>query len=636
MSERRNLTELPVELFLDGIFPHLPVADLVHLGSTSRYLADLADDEAYWHRRIQEDFNFSGADTARKTGWKFLYKRLSHPQVYVWGEKSQSRLGLSDAPKTAVRDGVPYPVRLDIPGVRIVSLVAGGMSFHAIDSRGDIYVWGVLNGETFALRNDGFAEPGQKADRPMKLILPAKFRSLSCGRLHTTALDAASQIWTFTSWGRPYRLKSSLVDKSSPDSTPVQVESGWTFSSILTQSGDVLVYWPFSGAVKVAADRKETELNAIEDPAQNIAAKARADPDNPRVVPCHWWDMEGADPVRLPRVLVHDLPELSKTGLSAEQLEEETKLVKIVGIDNCIIGLTNKGHVLRYGMLGGEESYQQGRWEYLPHFSDVEKLQTHEAYRAADNEDTPRLTPPPTMHINHISGSFRNFFAYSTGPSSVVLKGEAPTGPNPTAAASTQPTIIPELQNSAVISVVPGDYHYGALTSTGALLTWGAFSKGALGLGDPTQVELGAPGGYVDAEQLRTSVHARFGVSRPPQDVRVPSAVRFDHGKGRKREKYCFGATAAGWHTGALVIDLDPDEESDEDDDGDVTNMPGAFPDGDDPEPGEPAHDPQGPFGLGRGFGAFRVGYAGRGANRGNALNITGRGNALNTPGQLR
>ena len=74
-------------------------------------------------------------------------------------EKSQGRLGLASAPRSNVRDGVPYPVRLQIPGIRIVSLVDGGMyvfyvldtsslphdhprSFHALDSEGDIYVWG--------------------------------------------------------------------------------------------------------------------------------------------------------------------------------------------------------------------------------------------------------------------------------------------------------------------------------------------------------------------------------------------------------------------------------------------------------------------------------------------------------------
>ena len=41
-------------------------------------------------------------------------------------EKSQGRLGTLDLPRTNVRDGVPYPIRLDIPGVRVVSLIAGG------------------------------------------------------------------------------------------------------------------------------------------------------------------------------------------------------------------------------------------------------------------------------------------------------------------------------------------------------------------------------------------------------------------------------------------------------------------------------------------------------------------------------
>ena len=40
-----------------------------------------------------------------------------------------------------------------------------------------------------------------------------------------------------------------------------------------------------------------------------------------------------------------------------------------------------------------------------------------------------------------------------------------------------QPTILPELQNKGVISVVLGDYHFGALTATGKLYTWGVYTK---------------------------------------------------------------------------------------------------------------------------------------------------------------
>jgi len=139
-----------------------------------------------------------------------------------------------------------------------------------------------------------------------------------------------------------------------------------------------------------------------------------------------------------------------------------------------------------------------------------------------------------------------------------VLKGDIETSPE------TLPTIIPELQNKSVISVVLGDYHYGALTSSGKLLTWGQYSKGALGLGDPVKLPVGSPGGFAD-EQSRDRAE-RLGFGHPPS-VAVPSEVRFDHGlkvEG-KAERYCFAASASGWHTGALVIDLAGDEVPPED-----------------------------------------------------------------------
>jgi SCF-associated factor 1 len=43
--------------------------------------------------------------------------------------------------------------------------------------------------------------------------------------------------------------------------------------------------------------------------------------------------------------------------------------------------------------------------------------------------------------------------------------------------AESQPTILPELQNKGVISVVLGDYHFGALTATGKLFTWGKYTR---------------------------------------------------------------------------------------------------------------------------------------------------------------
>jgi hypothetical protein len=119
-----------------------------------------------------------------------------------------------------------------------------------------------------------------------------------------------------------------------------------------------------------------------------------------------------------------------------------------------------------------------------------------------------------------------------------------------------QPKIIPELQNRSVISIVLGDYHHGALTADGQLLTWGQYSHGALGLGMPTDLPLGAPGGYTIESQLFQARRSDWGPLEPPS-VTSPSPVHFNHGPNPGGRRYCFAATAAGWHMGALVICLE-------------------------------------------------------------------------------
>jgi len=109
----------------------------------------------------------------------------------------------------------------------------------------------------------------------------------------------------------------------------------------------------------------------------------------------------------------------------------------------------------------------------------------------------------------------------------MVLGGRSETTPK------RLPVIIPELQNRTVISVVHGSGHFGALTSSGKLLTWGRDFRGSLGLG--------------------------YGL--PAGTVMVPSEVRFDHGSGIEGvERYCFAATASRHHTAALVVDIEEGE----------------------------------------------------------------------------
>lgn len=168
--------------------------------------------------------------------------------------------------------------------------------------------------------------------------------SISCGRLHATTLDDQHRVWTFLSWGRPFRLDSPALDASSPDSTPAQIESGWHFSSVLTKSGDVYVWWPFIGPLKDAI----SEQNEIMDDA---GLNAHATKEG--IIPCSAWELQ-QEPTRLPPL--PQLPQLSSL------LTEPAKLVKIAALERQIIGLTNHGHVLKISV---ESSLRLGRWEYV-------------------------------------------------------------------------------------------------------------------------------------------------------------------------------------------------------------------------------------------------------------------------------
>ena len=100
----------------------------------------------------------------------------------------------------------------------------------------------------------------------------------------------------------------------------------------------------------------------------------------------------------------------------------------------------------------------------------------------------------------------------------------------PTPQPPLKPTVIPSLKYRSVISVVLGDYHYGALAGAGKLLAWGQFAKGALGLGDPVDIEPGQLGGSSTREQRAEAGGAgRVGVHA----LHTPGRARADGGAVR-------------------------------------------------------------------------------------------------------
>ncbi|KAJ7623151.1 regulator of chromosome condensation 1/beta-lactamase-inhibitor protein II [Roridomyces roridus] len=586
-----SIQSIPIEVILDNLLMEMPIQSVVRLGSTNRYFAGICSDELLWKRRLVEDFNFSGADTARVSGWKFIYKGLFNPRVFVWGQNTNGRLGLARFPKGLTGVGVPFPVQLRIPSVRVVKIVSGGMSFTALDSEGNVHVWGTLDATTSTLTSEGFSKPGKTAPQPLRLQLPSRIKEISCGRLHSSALDRRGRVWTFTSWGRPWTLSTPHLLR---DSRPIQVECGWAFSSVLTKAGEVFVWWPHSGRIQEQIESHDR----AEDEAHRSEARA-----SDGVISCAVWDVK-ADPYRLPPL--PRLPDLVATG---EENEEEIKIIKIAGLDSHIVALTNQGHVLLFRALENEDSVQTGRWHYLPNFSELDRIRALPPFTSTD-EGTPAIDPPQTMKITHISGHFQKFFAYSTGASSVVLGGDVQTTED------SEPSIDPALQHKSIIAVHVGDWHNAALTSSGKLLTWGGYSAGALGLGNPTDLTAGTPGAFSTERQRLDALERGFANALP--NTETPAEVRFDHARKTPKDRFCFSACASGWQTGALVIDLEPDAEESEEEE---------LEEGEEEEaprqrrfhrslPIQTPHQPALPVGG----GIFRVGFAGRGATRGRGM----------------
>ncbi|EPQ27034.1 uncharacterized protein PFL1_05318 [Pseudozyma flocculosa PF-1] len=181
--------------------------------------------------------------------------------------------------------------------------------------------------------------------------------------------------------------------------------------------------------------------------------------------------------------------------------------------------------------------------------------------------------------------------------------------------ADTVPDVVPQLQDAGVIKVVLGDYHFGALTEDGEVWTWGSWSKGALGVWHdlPPAAESasgrGEDEGYDDTANLvplpRVLPHFRVGgpaaaarivprlgsraaarmaqssagagaggeEKRVPERVDQPTPVRFRllQGEGRtvgedneqrRTTSFAFDVAFAGWHSSALVMDVDAEVDS--------------------------------------------------------------------------
>ena len=246
-------------------------------------------------------------------------------------------------------------------------------------------------------------------------ILPSDpFLGFSCSALHTMILDANSMVWNFINWGRPFRLASPLLDCSSPETTPIQIKCRLPLSAVLSGSGDVYAWWPYGDALNSQYEQAMAELDEDESTKAIVS-------DGGTVIPCYTWEIK-MDPVKFPTL--PNLRDLPATGLPEDECRKETKLIKIAGFYNSLVGLTNKGHVLKMDKLSAEDSARV--WHYvserarmiwhpslnsdtqLPNYSEIGKVKKHPAFHTTTGKDgqerPPRVElPSDTMLITHVS-----------------------------------------------------------------------------------------------------------------------------------------------------------------------------------------------------------------------------------------
>jgi len=84
-AQKTGIADIPVELLIDNLLPFCEAKDVFSLGCTNKFFALVTTDDMFWKRRLVVDYNFTGSETARTSGWKFIYQRLRNPRVFAWG-----------------------------------------------------------------------------------------------------------------------------------------------------------------------------------------------------------------------------------------------------------------------------------------------------------------------------------------------------------------------------------------------------------------------------------------------------------------------------------------------------------------------------------------------------------------------
>ncbi|CAO0803495.1 unnamed protein product [Mucor circinelloides] len=430
------LDKLPTDI-LYNILNLLDNASLINLSLVSKYFNCITNDELIWKKLCAQEFNISQDNAFRNKGWKKFYQGLKyHAKVFTWGENFDDRLGLGDkSPAIVAETGfMPANPRLRMPRftarypnqVTVPQEVASLKDKHIIDitSGG----WSI-----HALQTTG---------------------SVYMWGTMQQDISPRSSVGT-----RRLRLPTLLQDTN-------ETQQKVQFHSISSGRGHVIglardgSVWHWSNHIML----QRVDLS-IDDKVVQVAANwnyssVLTSTGNIYIIP-------KPDLIIPSQVTTEPQPtQIVSSGISTMQLlpQHTDKIIQIAGLDGFTLALTEFGRILKIATL------DQDALNNRPMQCVVEL--TH--FSSTENEHNSRQG---AMH-RFLTGAFNNFAVYTKEK---VMLGTVDV------TSDTEPTRLAELDNHDVCKVSFGDYHYGALTSQGKLLTWGSYSSGALGHGNISQ-----------------------------------------------------------------------------------------------------------------------------------------------------
>lgn len=468
-----SITSLPLDVLL-LIFPHLDPKSFLALCSTCKALQQpsIRLEPSYWRQATRSTFRVPNQPVVEHDGarWQHMYRRLlTQTRVFTWGSNGHTRLGHSYAANARSlitprvgrpRPGIPgmpnlprrqnrgpsgFPIEMEDTrdlGV-IADMQCGGWSTTLLTSRGTLHTAGVMNGQRVLrsphrLQKLTFQAEAQDDEHTTSI------RQFSAGRSHVLALSDSGRIWSWSDANehavcvnfdglQVEEIPSSNTDRepSSGNGLVRQVVAGWSRSSAYIHGVGIVL----------------------------------------------WDTVEGRN-LETDRPLPSEHAEVPKTGYrrvkdTATESEYEKELGAEVGsvlnyivLEDFVVFNTDLGKVFcgRFGENNSVESILE-----------LQQLRSEEASPF------------------DVQGSFRRFAVFSKGQ---VITADQDyleacwearhSDPEQTGIQGLER--IPALQHKDIIQVAFGDYHYLALHSSGKITSYGSEMSacGALGLSDGT------------------------------------------------------------------------------------------------------------------------------------------------------